>query len=66
MSRANMGSVTNNSTWIRIGYRIYSLWSTHYNYSEHYSTWSFLNPALGTELHCTDSLTRTNSEDQLA
>jgi hypothetical protein len=40
---------------------------THYNYSEHLNTGtgSVLNPAVGTALHCTDSLTRTNSEDQL-
>jgi hypothetical protein len=47
-------SVTNNFTWIRIGYRIYSLRRlyscTHYNYSEHYSTRSFLDPTDGTVL----------------
>jgi hypothetical protein len=36
-----------------------------YNYCEHFSTRGFLNPTLS-EMRCTDSLTRTNSEDQLA
>jgi hypothetical protein len=49
------GGVTNNSTWIRIGYRIYSLWSftssVGYNYSEHCSTCRFLNPADETALN---------------
>jgi hypothetical protein len=53
-----MGSVTNNSTWIRIEDRIYSLWrfttSTGYNYWHHCSTRSFSNPADGTALHCSD------------
>jgi hypothetical protein len=53
-----MGSVTNNSTRVRIGYRIYSLWRftatnscyTGYNYSEHYSTGGFSDPIDGTAL----------------
>jgi hypothetical protein len=48
------GSVTNNSTRVRIGYRIYSLWrfitATGYNYNEHYSTDSFSGPTDGTAL----------------
>jgi hypothetical protein len=47
--------VTNNSTWIRNGYRIYSLWrfttAADYNYSEHSSTGSFSDPTDGTVLH---------------
>jgi hypothetical protein len=38
-----MGSVTNNMTRVRIGYRIYSLWGLNYNgynYNEHFSTGS--------------------------
>jgi hypothetical protein len=48
--------VTNNSTRVRIGYLIYTLWrftaATGYNYSEHLAlvaTWIPL-----TELHCAD------------
>jgi hypothetical protein len=52
-----LGGVTNNSTKVRIGYRIYSLWrcttAADYNYRERISngTGSFLNPAIGTALH---------------
>jgi hypothetical protein len=49
-----MGIVTNNSTWIRAGYRIYSLKRftirDGYNYRDHYSTVSFSNPTNGTAL----------------
>jgi hypothetical protein len=48
------GSVTNNTTRVRTGYRVYSLWrltaATGYNYNEHYSTVSFSDPADGTAL----------------
>jgi hypothetical protein len=65
-----MGSVTNNSTWIRIGYQIYSLWRftpAHITVTEDILTLALVASwVLLSELHCTDSLTRTNSEDQLA
>jgi hypothetical protein len=49
-----VGSVTNNSTRVRIGYRIYSLWrftaAADYNYNDHYSTGSFSDPTDETAL----------------
>jgi hypothetical protein len=70
-----MGSVTNNSTRIRIGYRIYSLWrftAAHITITENIlklalvASWILLS-----ELHCIDllgedSLMKTKLEDQLA
>jgi hypothetical protein len=47
------GSVTNNSMWIRIGYRIYSLWrftAAHITITMNTSTRSSLDPTDGTVL----------------
>jgi hypothetical protein len=58
LSRLPVGSVTNNTTRVRIGYWIYLFWkftAAHItiNYWEHLNTdtGSFLNPAVGTALH---------------
>jgi hypothetical protein len=65
-----LGSVTNNSTRVRIGYRIYSLrrfTAAHITITENILTLPLVaSLILQSELHCTLSLTRTNSEDQLA
>jgi hypothetical protein len=65
-----MGSVTNNSTWVRIGYRIYSLWrftAAHITITENILTLALVATLiLLSELHCTDiSLQQLTDEDQL-
>jgi hypothetical protein len=69
LSRTRGGNVTNNSTWIRIGYWIYSFW--RFTASTQVTVTMITSALVAsqiplTELHCTDSLTRTDSEDQLA
>jgi hypothetical protein len=48
------GSVTNNNTWARIGYRIYSLWrstaAADYNYNKHLALVAPWAPTDGTAL----------------
>jgi hypothetical protein len=50
------GSMTNNSTWVRIGYRIYSLWRfTAAHITITMNTIAFLAPWIPlTELYCPD------------
>jgi hypothetical protein len=56
-----MGSVTNNTTRVRIGYRIYSLWRFAATTQITIMVWILLS-----ELHCTDvSLRRLTDEDWL-
>jgi hypothetical protein len=61
------GSVTNNSTWVRIGYRIYSLWRfiTSTQVTITVSTIALATSQIPlTELHCTDvSLRGLTDED---
>jgi hypothetical protein len=52
-----MGSVTNNSTWVRIGYRIYSPWRfTAAHITITVNTIALVASQIPlTELHCADS-----------
>jgi hypothetical protein len=55
-TRCVCGSVTNNSTWVRIGYRIYSLWRfTAAHVTIILNTIALLAPWIPlTELYCAD------------
>jgi hypothetical protein len=65
-----MGSVTNNTMRVRVGYWIYSLWrftAAHSTITENILTLALVASwILLSERHCTDSLTRTKFKDQLA
>jgi hypothetical protein len=57
-----MGNVTNNSTRVRIGYRIYSHWrftAAQITNTENITQALVASWILLSELHCTESLTRT-------
>jgi hypothetical protein len=60
-----MATVTNNTTRIRIGYRIYSLWrfiTAHITITENILTLALVASwILLSEQHCTDSLTPTTN-----